>query len=224
VSLLLSCVGLLTRVSTLAAFALGLYLMGLPYNFGKTDHTTALLVFLMGILALSWSGDAWSVDAWLRRKRKRRFPPPSSGEYRWPVRAAWLTMAVVFFAAGMAKLMQGGLAWVTSEHFEISLVQRYYDPNPPTVTWGLTIAQHPWLARTFAAGSILAELSLPLALLNRRLRRVLPWVLLAMQIGIGVLMNVWFTRFFFAYLFWVPWDRVVGGRGQRLEVGGQERV
>ena len=34
-------------------------------------------------------------------------------------------------------------------------------------------------------------------------------MLLAMQIGIGLLMNVWFTRFFFAYVFWVRWDCLV---------------
>jgi hypothetical protein len=213
-SLVLSCVGLFTRVSSAVALVLGAYLMGLPYNFGKTDHTTALLVFLLGILALSWSGHAWSIDAIIRRRRTGG-PPAPSGEYRWPVRAAWLTMAVVFFAAGMAKLIQGGIGWVFSEHFEISLVQRFYDVEPPSVTWGLTIAQHPWLARTFAAGSILAELSLPLALVSRRLRRVLPWTLLAMQIGIGLLMNVWFTRFFFAYVFWVPWDWIAfKGKGK----------
>ena len=211
-ALLLSCVGLVTRVSTAFAFVAGFYLIGVPYNFGKTDHMTALLVWTMGILALSWSGHAWSIDAWLRR-RKAGTTPPASGEYRWPVRAVWVTMATIFFAAGMAKVIQGGAAWVFSEHMEISLVQRYYDTaGPPPLDWGLRVARQPWLAKTMAAGSVLLELAAPLALFSRRLRRVLPWMLLAMQVGIGLLMDVWFTRFMFVYLFWMPWDKLVGRR------------
>lgn len=210
-SLLLSFVGFVTRVSTVVAFVLGVYLIGVPYNFGKTDHMTALVVFVLGIMALSWSGDAWSIDALFRRKRGAA-PPPPSGEYRWPVRAVWVAMSVVFFAAGMAKLMQGGLAWVTSEHFQISLVQRFYDPNPPTVRLGLWLAAHPLLARTFAGVSLLGELLFPLALVSRRARAVLPPLLLAMQLGIGLLMNVWFYTFMFVYVFWVRWDRLLSPR------------
>jgi hypothetical protein len=208
-ALLLSCAGLLTRVSTAIAFILGAYLIGLPYNFGKTDHMTAIVVFTLGFMALSWSGDAWSIDSFIRRRFLGRMPPPPSGEYRWPIRAVWLTMALVFFAAGMAKLIQGGAAWVFSQHMEISLVQRFYDPNPPGIRLGLWIAQHPWAARTMAGASLLGELLFPLALFSLRARRILPPLLLAMQVGIGLLMNVWFWPFMFCYLFWVPWDRIL---------------
>jgi hypothetical protein len=33
-----------------------------------------------------------------------------------------------------------------------------------------------------------------------------------MQLGIGLLMNVWFWPFMFCYLFWVPWNRILGRR------------
>ena len=213
VSLLMSCVGLFTRVSIAVAFLLGFYLIGIPYNFGKTDHMTAIVVWTMLILALSRCGDAWSIDSRLRRRGSVGATPPPSGEYRWPVRAVWVTMATVFFAAGMAKVIQGGPAWVFSEHMEISLVQRHYDVNGvPSVRWGLWVAQHPWAARSMAAGSMLLELAAPLALFSQRLRRVLPWLLLLMQLGIAVLMDVWFTRFMFVYLFWVPWDKLARPR------------
>jgi len=128
------------------------------------------------------------------------------------VRAVWLTMALVFFAAGMAKAIKGGPAWVFSQHMEISLVQRFYDPNPPDLRLGLWVAQHPWMARAVAGGSLLGEVLFPLALFSLRARRILPPLLLAMQIGIGLLMNVWFWPFMFCYLFWVPWDRILGPR------------
>ena len=216
-SLLLSCVGLATRVSTAVAFLLGSYLVALPYNFGKTDHMTAIVVFALGILAVSYCGDAWSADAAIRkrfRSEQRRAP---SGEYRWPVRAVWLTMVLVFFAAGMAKVIQGGPAWIFSDHMAISLVQRFYDPNPPDIRLGLWVAQHGWAAKTMAAGSLLGELLFPLALFSRRARTILPPALLAMQLGIGLVMNVWFWPFMFCYLFWIPWDRTVRRRLQSNE-------
>lgn len=213
-ALLLSCVGFVTRISTAIAFVLGAYLIGLPYNFGKTDHMTALVLFTLGIMALSHSGDAWSVDAFIRRRFTRRPPPAPSGEYRWPVRAVWMTMALVFLGAGVAKLAAGGLAWITSEHFAISLVQQHYGPNPPAVKWGLFVARTPWLAHTFAAFAILIELSAPLALFSRRLRWVIPPALFGLQLGIAVLMNVWFTRFFFVYVFWIPWSLLLPRRLQ----------
>jgi hypothetical protein len=208
-SLLLACVGFVTRASTALSFVLGAYLIAVPYNFGKTDHMTALVVFTLGIMAVSWCGDAWSVDAFIRRRFRGKGPPPPSGEYRWPIRAVWLAMAVVFFTAGMAKVINGGPAWVFSEHFEISLVQRHYDPNPPDLSLGLWIARHPWLARTMAAGSLAGELLFPLALFSRRARRVLPPMLLLMQLGIGLVMNVWFWTFMYVYVFWVPFDRIL---------------
>ena len=216
-ALLLSCVGFFTRVSTAVAFVLGAYLIGVPYNFGKTDHMTAIVVFALGILAVSYSGDAWSADAAIRRRFRGEQQRAASGEYRWPIRAVWLTMALVFFAAGMAKVIWGKHHWVFSEHMEISLVQRFYDPNPPDFRLGLWIAQHPWAAKTMAAGSLLGELLFPLALFSRRARKVLPPALLAMQLGIGLVMNVWFWPFMFCYLFWIPWDRTAGRRLQSNE-------
>jgi hypothetical protein len=208
-SLLLSCVGLFTRVSTLAAAALTLYMVGVPYNYGKVDHMTAILVFTTGILALSRCGDAVSLDRLIRRRRDPS-PVPPSGEYHWPVRMVWVLMSVLFFNAGMAKVLRGGPPWVTSDNFAVLLVQRHYMTSLPAVDWGLWIAKHPLLFKTFAAGSILAELFLFLALFSRRLRWVLPWALLAMQVGIGLLMRVWFTPYMYVYLFWLPWGEVYG--------------
>jgi hypothetical protein len=204
-SLFLSCVGLFTRLSTIVAFPLTLYLIGLPYNFGKVQHATAAIVFASLILALSRCGDVISLD----KLRRTRPPPPPSAEYRWPIRMVWLLMAVVFFTAGATKLRRGGLEWITSGTFASILVSKHYDPDPPIVPWGLMIAQVAPLTFALAAGSVLLELSMPLALFSRRARIVLPAMLFLMQLGIGLLMNVWFLQFVLVYVFWVPWERVL---------------
>src|SRR6185437_12444823 len=69
VSLCSRAVGLFTRPAMIVAFALGTYLMGLPHNFGQTQHFDTLVVFASGALALSRAADAWSVDAWRAARR-----------------------------------------------------------------------------------------------------------------------------------------------------------
>src|SRR5918995_3583156 len=53
ISLALSCLGLFTRTSTVSSFVLGIYLLGLPHNFGKTNHYDALVVLVLGLMAVS---------------------------------------------------------------------------------------------------------------------------------------------------------------------------
>jgi hypothetical protein len=124
-ALALSCAGLFTRWVTAIAFPLTLYLIGLPYNFGKVQHATAVIVFAALILALSRCGDALSIDAWRRAPRGRPQRMPPSPEYRWPIRMVWLLMAVVFFTAGATKLRRGGLEWVTSRTFASILISKH---------------------------------------------------------------------------------------------------
>jgi predicted DCC family thiol-disulfide oxidoreductase YuxK len=216
-SLLLACVGLFTRFSCLVGLVSGTYVLSMPHTFGKTGHGDGILVLAMLILALSRCGDAWSIDA---LRRSWRAGPPfaptaQSGEYTWPVRCLWLLSALVFFAAGYAKLKTTGFAaWALSDNMAYTLLQHKYKGDPPT-DWGVWIAQHPLLCRALAAGTIVLEIAFPLALVSKWARRALvPGMFLA-QLGIGLTMGVWFTQFMFIYLFWIPFD-AIGRFFQRL--------
>ena len=230
-ALALSCIGLFTRASTATALVLGFYLLGLPHNMGKVYHTDALLVFIFGIMAVARCADVWSVDRW----RKGRTPhhvrgrlsgegeawPTASGEYRWPIRAVWLLFSLIFFAAGFAKMKDGGLAWVFSENMGQLLLKQQYG-NDVLVNWGVYIAQWPLLYQAMAGATVLLELGYPLALVSRRARWVfVPGMALA-QIGIRVLMGPWFPQFLLCNLFWIPWDRL--GLVRRLRARTRRNV
>ena len=118
-ALFLSAIGLFTRPAMAVAFVLGVYLMGLPHNFGQTQHFDTLVVFASGALALSRAADAWSLDALMASLRQRRpvQPPPADGEYTWPIRFVWVAMALIFCAAGISKLRHSGLDWIMSDVF-----------------------------------------------------------------------------------------------------------
>jgi predicted DCC family thiol-disulfide oxidoreductase YuxK len=206
-SLFLACIGFLTRLSTAAAFVLGIYLLGVPHNFGKAGHGDGILVITMGILTLSRCGEAWSLDRVLRSYRAGPpvVPVAASGEYNWPVKMVWLLSSLAFFAAGVTKLRVSGLDWITSDNMANMLLQHHYKSDP-IVGWGKIIANYPFVCVALAAATILLEVLFPLAMFGRWARRVLvPGMFLA-QFGIAVLMGVFFTQFMFVYLFWVPWD------------------
>src|SRR6185436_11984429 len=86
-SLFLSAIGLFARPAMIVAFALGTYLMGLPHNFGQTQHFDTLVVFASLALALSRAADAVSVDALIHAARTGTSRQPADdGEYTWPIR------------------------------------------------------------------------------------------------------------------------------------------
>jgi hypothetical protein len=207
---LLACaVGLATRPASLVAFALGLYRLGLPHNYGKVHHFDAMIVLALGVLAFARIGDAWSLD---RRLARRRAPIAASGEYRWPVRAVWVILALTFFSAGVSKLRHGGIAWVTSEHMSILLNQHAYQvaaEDPLLADLGLYLSRYPAICSLLALTTVIAEAGYPLALFFPRARWIFPPAMCAALIGIRLLMGPTFPQFLLCHLFWIPWDRVL---------------
>ena len=212
VALLLACVGLATTIATRASLVLGVYVLGLPQCFGKIDHWSGLLVLLMAILACARCGDACSIDALLARRHARRAGREvqharPSGEYRWPVQLVRVTMVLVFFAAGVAKLRFSGLAWLDPHNMAIILVQPHYALDRALPALGLAVAGIPALTGTLALLTLLAEVLSPLALLGGVPAALLVGALLAMQLGIAFLLGVHASVPFLAsYAFWLPWD------------------
>jgi len=212
-ALALSCIGLFTRVSTATSFVLGFYLFGVPVSFGRIHHQEHILIFSFLIMAFSRCGDAWSVDALIRKARAgtAQRSEVASGEYTWPVRMIWVVIALTYFAAGFSKLRHSGFDWINSDTMSYFLTSRYYytsDADPLT-SWGLVMGRGVIMPRLLAASGMLLELALPIALFSRRSRWILVPGVAAMQTGIAVLMGPNFYQMILCQLLWVPWDRVV---------------
>jgi len=216
VSLATAAIGLFTNLSCLVSAALGLYLLGLPHNFGQTYHFDAAILFAFGVLAFSRCGDAWSIDALRRAARRpdRSHVVPYSGEYTWPIRTMWVTVSLIFCAAGVAKLWSSGFEWVMSDQMALLLqrVQYHISDADPVTNWGSYIAPVPWLARAFAATTIVVETLYPLALFRTPLRPLIVIAGIGLIVGIRLLMGPTFEHFLLINGFWMPWDRI----GERL--------
>jgi predicted DCC family thiol-disulfide oxidoreductase YuxK len=219
-ALLLSCIGLFTRFSTAVSFLVGLYLLSVPHQFGKTGHGDGILMLTMLILALARCGDAWSIDSLVRAYRGRQprdRTATRSGEYTWPIRMVWLLMAMIFLAAGVTKLRWSGLGWITSDNLQNTILQHHYGSlSEPATSLGLWVAQHKYLCRAIAGATVLMEIAFPLVLFSRFARWTLVPGMFAAQVFIYLMIGVAFTQFMFAYLFFVPWERV--GRAIRRAV------
>lgn len=208
IALGLSCLGLCTRLSTALSFVAGFYLLGLPHNFGKIHRYDAIVVIVLGIMALSRCGDAWSVDRLLRRAHFSA--TARSGEYTWPIKMVWMTLALVFFGAGVSKLKNSGIAWINSDSLSILLIKHYYHyaAEDPVTRWGLTVARYDRLCRVLAATTVIFEIGYPLAIFSKSARWIIVPVTLAMLAIVRLIMGPWFYPVMLCHLFWVPWDRV----------------
>jgi hypothetical protein len=220
VAILLSAVGLMTRLSTVVAFALHAYLMSLVNMYGKMLFPSAVGVIMLGILAASSAGDSLSLDAAIRKRWARwpfgkAEPPARSSAYRWPVQLVRVYIVMVFFFAGLSKLRYGGLEWIFSDNLANLIVSypqgqgcRYAFPLSPELN--MWIATHSTVARLMAASVIVVELGSPLALRSGWVR----YVAVAAFVGVGVgflwLLGMVFFEHELGYLvFFLPWGRLV---------------
>jgi hypothetical protein len=202
ISLAAAAVGLFTRAATVIAAIFGVFLLGLPNNFGKIDHMDGIVTMILCILCVSFCGDALSLDARAAHKRARR----ESYEYGWPLRLSLAMFTLVFFAAGVSKLRASGAAWMTADNLRYLLLSHVYAHHPPT-SLGLMIAQSPWLCRIGAVSTVVLEIAMPLTLFVARLRYPLALAMLLLQIMIALCMGVYFTPYMAAYLVFLPWER-----------------
>ena len=106
-------VGLWSRRSAGLVALLGLAVFGLPNLFGTVRHVHHL-VWFPALLAASPCGDAWSVDAWMRRRHGHPAPPPGPA-YGAPLQVAWLLAGCIYAFPGLHKLLSG-VNWAWSDN------------------------------------------------------------------------------------------------------------
>lgn len=214
-SLAFALFGLFTRTSMSLALILGFYVVGLPHNFGKINHNDAIVVIGLVVFALSRCGDAWSVDSVVSHARGGRDAETGwSGQYSWPLHLCRLMLALIPFAAGIAKLRSPGFAeWVLTDNLTHLLVAHHYTHSPPS-NIGLMLARYPGVGQILAGSTLVIELLAPVAVFAPlRIRTVLAANLVAMLVGFWIMLGVFFGELItFLVVFFFPWREV----GRRL--------
>lgn len=207
VSLLLACVGLLTRPATLVAFLLGFYLLGVAQSYAVMTHVDAAIPLALGVMAAARSNHALALDMYFWRHGAML----SSGEYRWPVQVLRLITVFVLFNGGLSKLRHGGFDWVFSDNLSILLLQNqhYFTPQPPLTSLGVELAPYVWLTQILALGTLLVELAIPLALVSLRARWLLIPSVCLMFVTIRLLLGPNFTPYLICLVAcWPAWNQL----------------
>jgi hypothetical protein len=184
-------VGYRTRLAKWVTAISFLLLLGYQLSFSPLgDHSHYLLLYAFFCLSLSTSDSDFSVDAWLARRRGQAESAPRDGlgASGFPRQLLLLFAVAIYFSAGVSKLADGGLRWLDGHSLQY-YISTQSSALPFIAELRDSVVEMPNLCMIFAVGSILLELSSPLALFSRRLRHlyVVGWV--GMHMGILILMK-----------------------------------
>lgn len=207
VSAALCLVGLFTRVSYLVIFV-SFFLLDLnSQRFCHSNHVFLPVHLSLLFWLLLDNCSAYRLDNLVFFRFGKVTESDQDAEFL--IRCQRVLFAIVFFAAGYAKLSLAGSDWFLTPTLQYTLsLQNYFNSDSPAARtfsevnyWVLGL---PWLTKVFALGALVLELSAPLALVWSRSRMWIVSGLLLMQLGIYVVMYVDFTIWFLLYLFWLP--------------------
>lgn len=209
--------------------AIGTFILGgILRQYDHFYHTGLVPLVLMVVLCCLPCADGWSCDRlWKIYQGK---PTPIADRpsllYGWARYVCWVVVAQVYLAAGLSKLRIGGFFWWNATNIRSTL---YADGlNSTQFDWGLS----PYftnvpdiLVALFGIFGLVSELSFPLVLFSSFARRILPFGIMMLHLGIFFLQNVPFfdlialQLIFFDFTKMRMWvARRIARRSQPIEV------
>lgn len=229
-SLLLAAVGLATRLTAPLGVAFFFLFGGMISSYSYPFHEYLITWYVAAAVALTPCADGWSVDRLLRLARGRPVPDPDEANeaYGWGRMLCWGVVAVPYCLAGLSKLLNGGLSWITPDTMRAAALRDSLNPPslpfpvPESLRLGLHAAEMPGvLISGMLLVSLLVEVLYPAVLFSRRARWVVPPVAAAMHVGIMTMQLLpFFDYIAIQAIFW-DWkairlrlaERLAGGRG-----------
>lgn len=191
------------------AFALAwiclLVLAGLRGSRGKVLHNDLLLLWASAPFLLTPA----VID--LRDRVARRV-------YGWPIRSAIVITVLVYFAAGVKKLVSSGPAWVFGENMQYVMLWGPSVGQPKLPDLSLWIGEHPWASLLSAAGIIGIELTIPVVLFIKGLRPFYALGAMVLHLMTWVVLGLdywsWILTVPLLFIDWpTVWDRLRSRRG-----------
>lgn len=157
------------RATFAVAWLCYLVLAGLRGSRGKVLHNDLLLLwtavpFLLAPVALRWSD-----------RRPRR-------DHGWPLRAATVIAAAIYFLAGYHKLRRSGLDWAIGDNVRYVML---WGPSVGAAKWDAMatwVGENLWASKATGAFILGFELTFPIVLVKRWLQPAYALVAVALHV------------------------------------------
>ncbi len=212
--LILSVLGLFTRVSLIGVSIILTLYMGYEINFYKPKMFQAIFIFVFWILAFSRCSDKFSLDRrfFLRNKEV----PIRSWVYGWPIRFVGSIMVYLYLSAGFLKVFHSGSYWFLSDNLAFIFVYL----NQPL---GIYIGHNfPLLCKILAFTVISFELMWVVYFFRPKLSQWLLIPSLLLHLGSFYILGLVFLPFAFFHIFLFDWGNLLNKL--KFKSFGAERV
>jgi hypothetical protein len=193
------------RVTAPLFAALALWITTYRNSWGMIFHTENL--FVMHVIALALApaaADAWSLDA---RRRAATSPEAlePAGRHGWPIRLLSAITVAAYLIAGVTKLRNTGLDWVTTDflrdYIAYDAIRKIELGSAHSPLGGWLAENYPRAFRPAAAFSLVAELAAPLALFSRKFATAWVAAIVLFHAGVLALMAILFPYPLFLFAF-----------------------
>lgn len=207
VSGILSAIGLFTNFSLLIFASSFFYVQSYIYSFGDFHHPEAVMVFMLGALALSPAGGVLSVDNALRARRNSSNDTMIDASFAgWPIRFGQWFFVLMYLSAFWAKMSIGGVNWMNGYTLQFYLIQDGLRWNRDLA---LFISQFHWLIVLISIVVLVFQATFVLEIIYPRLRWIYIPLGLMLHTSIYILLAAPFFTWIALYSIFIPWRDAV---------------
>jgi hypothetical protein len=187
--LVLAMLGIYARVTLPLAALACLLCAGLLRSFGKWFHDGYLSLYVLAVLCFLPCADAWSLDARWRRRPAAAVPAetPAAGQaaYGWSVWACYAAACVPYLQLAFSKLTWGGFFWFDGRSLRNYMLVDCLNLSDLQADLPLRFLHTPtFMFTALGLFGLLTELLYPAVLVFPRLRRVLPFCVAGLHLGV----------------------------------------
>ena len=204
-SLFCATIGCLTSLATKSSALLFVFYEGLLRSFGHFNHDEMPAVYILIVLALTPSGDAFSWDSW----RGRSLPRRSGIVYGYPILLMRILLAWSYFSSALIKMRVAGLSYLHPDNLPtlaiVHSLDNLHDTHFRLAFWLPQVREY---LSVFAALVILWELSFPLVIFFKRARLIILAIGIFFHLGTMFFMNIFFPYHLAMYIVFVDWGRL----------------